>query len=83
MLLYYLLFEESSTDCELMEKALRNISDSDYTKLIYFLPREWTDIAPQDCFTPLVEVQKDLSIQKGSFQRPEHNLSKPVSDSSV
>jgi len=83
MLLYYLLFEESSTDCELMEKALRNISDSDYTKLIYFLPREWTDIEPQG-FTPLVvEVQRDLSIQKGSFERPEHNQSKPVSDSSV
>lgn len=44
MFLYYLLFEEFCSDTELLEKAIKNLSTADYKKIIYLMPKGWTDI---------------------------------------
>jgi len=38
------MFEEFSSQKDLLEKSLKNLSEADCKKLIYLLPGKWTNI---------------------------------------
>jgi hypothetical protein len=39
MLVFHLLFEEFSSDVDILKKAMKNLTAADYKKRIYLLPK--------------------------------------------
>jgi len=50
LLVFHLLFEEFSSDVEILKKALKNLTPADFKKRIYLLPRSQTDLHLDEIF---------------------------------